>query len=97
MQEYSIGETRPLVVIDPEVRGGEPVVRGTRIAVHVLADLFAQGASREELLDDHPSLNPESLDAALAYAQTHPRPASTRRPPWSNGVVVGAAPPGRMR
>jgi uncharacterized protein (DUF433 family) len=77
------------VTIDPEVRAGEPVVRGTRIAVHTLADLAAQGAPRDELLEDYPSLSSESLDAALAWARMYPRrgrPPSS--PPWKDGVVI---------
>src|SRR5215207_7499817 len=61
----SIERARSFVVVDPEVRAGEPVVRGTRVSVHVLADLARQGASQEELLEDYPALTAESLEAAL--------------------------------
>jgi uncharacterized protein (DUF433 family) len=77
------------VTIDPEVRAGEPVVHGTRIAVHTLADLAAQGAPEKELLEDYPSLSRESLNAALAWARMYPRrgrPPSA--PAWKNGVVI---------
>lgn len=77
------------VNIDPEVRAGEPVVRGTRVSVHMLADLAAQGAPKEELLEDYPSLTPESLQAALTWARMYPRRG---RPPvaspWKNGTVI---------
>jgi uncharacterized protein (DUF433 family) len=76
------------VTIDPEVRAGEPVVRGTRIGIHALADLAAQGAPAEELLEDYPSLTPESLDAALAWARMYPRRGRPRRAPWKDGVVI---------
>ena len=76
------------VVSDPAVRGGEPVVAGTRVPVHMLAELGAQGATREELLQDYPSLTPESLEAALLYARMYPRRGRPRRAPWANGVVV---------
>jgi uncharacterized protein (DUF433 family) len=62
-----------LVVSDPDIRGGEPVVRGTRIPVYLLADLTKQGASPNELLEDFPSLTDEGLRAALVYARTTPR------------------------
>ena len=75
------------VDINPQVRAGEPVVRGTRISVYVLADLFEQGASLSELLQDFPALTEENLEAGLAYARTHPRPR-LRPPPWQNGVVI---------
>jgi uncharacterized protein (DUF433 family) len=88
-----VEQTRSFVSVDPQVRGGEPVVRGTRIPVSVLADLDRQGASREELLEDYPALTAESLEAALFYAQLYPRRGRPRRAPWRrNGVVVRQAP-----
>lgn len=83
-----LDHTRSFVVLDPAVRAGEPVVRGTRIEVRTLADLARQGASREELLEDFPALTPESLDAALLHARSHPRPGRPRNAPWKDGVVV---------
>jgi uncharacterized protein (DUF433 family) len=76
------------VTMDPNIRAGEPVVRGTRIGIHTLADLAAQGAPAEELLEDYPSLTPESLEAALAWARMYPRRGRPPRAPWQNGVVI---------
>ncbi len=81
-----IEEARTFVITDPEVRAGEPVVRGTRIPVHVLADLARQGADHEELLEDYPALTRESLDAALLYARMYPRRGRPRRAPWKDGA-----------
>lgn len=81
-----IEEARTFVVTDPEVRAGEPVVRGTRIPVHTLADLARQGAGHEELLEDYPALTRESLDAALLYARMYPRRGRPRRAPWKDGA-----------
>jgi uncharacterized protein (DUF433 family) len=83
-----IEHAQSFVTSDPEVRAGEPVVRGTRIPVSVLADLAAQGATPEELLEDYPSLTAESLEAALLHAQLYPRRGRPRRAPWKNGEVV---------
>jgi uncharacterized protein (DUF433 family) len=77
-----------IVTIDPQVRAGEPVVRGTRIGIHTLADLASQGAPAEELLEDYPSLTPESLAAALAWARMYPRRGRPPRAPWKDGVVI---------
>jgi len=79
------------VAINPEVRAGEPVVHGTRIGVHTLADLAAQGAPADELLEDYPSLTAESLDAALAWARMYPRRGRPPRAPWKDGVVIRRA------
>lgn len=76
------------VTIDPNVRAGEPVVRGTRISIHMLADLAAQGAPPEELLEDYPSLTPESLEAALTWARMYPRRGRPPRAPWKDGIVL---------
>lgn len=75
------------VVSDPEIRGGEPVVRGTRIPVHLLQDLAAQGATPDELLADYPSLDEQRLRLALLYAKNHPRAGRPRKRPWQTLVA----------
>lgn len=83
-----IERARWFVVCDPEIRGGEPVVRDTRITVWMLADLTRQGAPREELLEDYPALTEESLDAALLFAKLYPRRGRPRRAPFRDGEVL---------
>ncbi len=41
---------------------------GTRVAVTVILDSLAEGASKEEILASYPSLRPDHINAALAYA-----------------------------
>ncbi len=48
--------------------GGRPCVRGQRIRVTDILELIAAGASPEEILADHPSLEREDILAAVAYA-----------------------------
>ena len=67
------------VVDDPGVRGGLPVLRGTRIGVHEAAGLARSGGV-EEALAAYPSLTRERVEAALLYAEAHPRPGRPRRP-----------------
>lgn len=83
-----IERARSFVDCDPEVRGGEPIVRGTRITVAMLADLEQQGATREELLEDYPALTEESLDAVLLFARLYPRRGRPRRTPFRDGEVI---------
>jgi uncharacterized protein (DUF433 family) len=71
-----------VVVSDPDIRGGEPIVRGTRIPVHLIADLLDKGADVREILEDYPSLNAALIRSALAYVQTHPRRGRPRKGPW---------------
>lgn len=56
------------ITVDPAVCGGRPCIRGLRIRVKDVLDLFAAGASREEILNDYPYLENEDLTAVLEYA-----------------------------
>ena len=68
-----VAVSRGAVVSDPGIRGGEPVIAGTRIPVYMLADLKAQAVNDDVLLADYPSLTQALLTQALLYAQLHPR------------------------
>lgn len=50
---------------DPEVLLGKPVVKGTRLAVDFLLGLFAAGWSPDQILENYPTLTPESLRAVF--------------------------------
>lgn len=69
------------VVEDPAIRSGEPVIRGTRIPVYLIGDLFAQGADAKEIIEDYPALNANRIRAALAYIQTRPKRGRPRSSP----------------
>jgi uncharacterized protein (DUF433 family) len=56
-----------LIVCDPEILSGKPLVKGTRISVALILQCLASGMSREEILDGYPTLTPEGLDAALIF------------------------------
>ncbi|MCO5170382.1 MAG: DUF433 domain-containing protein [Planctomycetes bacterium] len=71
-----------LVHSDPEVRGGEPVIRGTRVPVYLVAEMLDQGASAAELLDSYPSLTEEHLELARVYARATPRRGRPPKRPW---------------
>jgi len=47
---------------------GKPVVRGTRITVELILDKLAAGETVEQILQAHPRLTREGVQAALAYA-----------------------------
>ena len=56
------------IVVNPEIFGGKPIIRGLRMAVeHVLA-LLAAGDTPEILLDEYEWLEPEDIQACLLYA-----------------------------
>ncbi|MBM3181924.1 MAG: DUF433 domain-containing protein [Chloroflexi bacterium] len=52
---------------DPEILMGKPVVKGTRLAVDFLMGLFAAGWTEQQVLENYPTLNVESLRAVFAY------------------------------
>ena len=54
------------------VAGGEPVFVGTRIPVRAIANMQAQGASVEELLEGYPSLTGRMLELAEIWTAAHP-------------------------
>ncbi len=55
------------IVVDPTLCHGQACIKGTRIMVSVILDNLAEGASREEILHDYPSLSREDIQAALEY------------------------------
>jgi uncharacterized protein (DUF433 family) len=57
-----------LIVSDPKVMMGKPVIKGTRITVeHILVEMSA-GTTIEELLEAHPHITREDILAALGFA-----------------------------
>jgi uncharacterized protein (DUF433 family) len=57
------------IAIDPDILGGKPVVKGTRLAVEFIIELLAQGWSENELLRNYPGLTREDIHASLSYAR----------------------------
>ena len=56
------------IVANPEILGGKPCIRGTRLSVEFLLELFAEGAGRADVLAAYPHLEDEDLEQALRYA-----------------------------
>ncbi len=60
----------PWIVTQPDVLGGKPCIRGTRISVQFIFELLASGAKHDEILAAYPQVSPEGLTAAFEYAAT---------------------------
>ncbi|MCI0641171.1 MAG: DUF433 domain-containing protein [Gemmataceae bacterium] len=58
-----------LIVADPAVMMGKPVVAGTRITVELILEKLAAGESIQDLLAAHPRLTQEGILAALDFAK----------------------------
>lgn len=56
------------ITINPKQCGGRPCVRGMRIRVTDVLDLFAAGLTAEQILEEMPDLEAEDLQACLQYA-----------------------------
>lgn len=64
------------IVSDPEILGGTPIFKGTRVPVKTLFDYLISGVSNlQDFLEDYPSVNPEDaehvIEASLYYQIYH--------------------------
>ena len=78
-----------MVVADPEIMGGAPVFKGTRIPVDLVADMLAQGATSKEILEGYPTLNKEMIAFAPRYMRAFPRRGRPSRRPWRGEKARG--------
>jgi uncharacterized protein (DUF433 family) len=56
------------IIRDPQICGGEPVLRGTRVTLRTVLASLAAGDSIDDILADFPALNAEHVRAAIAFA-----------------------------
>ena len=79
---------RQLVVSDPEILGGEPVFRGTRVPVQAIASQLAEGESEAGLRQAYPRLTSEMVRLAPLYVAAYPSRGRPRSQPWHGAVPV---------
>jgi uncharacterized protein (DUF433 family) len=68
LEEEHVRDYREMVVSDPKVMMGKPVIAGTRITVESILEKLAAGETVEQLVDAHPRLTEDAVRAALAFA-----------------------------
>ena len=56
------------ITIIPGLMGGKPTIRGVRFPVGDIYEMLASGMSTEDILEQHPILEKEDIQAALLYA-----------------------------
>lgn len=61
------------ITINPNIRSGKPIIRGTRISVGDILEYMAGGMSHDELLQDFPDLTRDDIRAVLAFAAQRER------------------------
>ena len=75
---------KKMVIVNPHIRGGEPIIRGTRIGVYEVATMVKEATEKEieEILAGYPTLTRGQLDLALIFAAAHPRRGRPPKHPW---------------
>lgn len=59
------------IEINPEIMGGKPVIRGTRLPVETILRKLGAGLTPEAIIADHPRLTPDDIRAAQAFASDY--------------------------
>jgi uncharacterized protein (DUF433 family) len=60
--------THERIEINPDIMGGKPVIRGTRVPVEIILRKLGAGMTPEEIVADHPRLTSDDIRAAQAFA-----------------------------
>lgn len=68
IKDCESGMAHQRIETNPDIMGGKPVIRGTRIPVELVLRKLGAGMSVEAVLLDHPRLTPEDVQAAQAFA-----------------------------
>ncbi len=66
--EENLKNYKERIVRDKQICGGEPVFKETRVTLRTVLASLAAGDSVQEILADFPSLKPEDIQAAIAFA-----------------------------
>ncbi|MCH7769794.1 MAG: DUF433 domain-containing protein [Bacteroidetes bacterium] len=59
---------RKYIISDPQIMMGKPIIAGTRITVELILEKLSAGETFEQILNEHPEINREAINAALAFA-----------------------------
>ncbi len=57
------------ITIEPTVCHGKPVIRGMRWPVEVILDMMGSGMTSQQIIEDHPELKLEDIQACLRFAR----------------------------
>jgi uncharacterized protein (DUF433 family) len=88
-QLKQLAHIEEMVVSDPDIMRGTPVFKGTRIPVDLVADMLAQGATADEILEGYPTLGKEKIAIAPLYMRAFPRRGRPSRRPWQGKKARG--------
>jgi len=68
--------------MDPEIRGGEPIIKGTRLSIYSLLERFDAGDTLDDLVKDYPDLGFDTIEMAIIFAMANPTNGKPARRPW---------------
>jgi uncharacterized protein (DUF433 family) len=57
-----------LIISNPKIMMGKPVLKGTRITVELILEKLSSGESVDQILNEHPRLTQEAIQASCAFA-----------------------------
>lgn len=60
--------TGNIIISDPQIMMGKPVVAGTRITVELILEKLSEGETIEQIIEAHPKLTKQSVLASIEYA-----------------------------
>lgn len=75
-----------LIEVNPEIMGGTPVIKGTRITVYSVLGRLSGTDTVETILEDYPTLSREAIETAELYARTHPMVGRPGGRPWTRAA-----------
>lgn len=99
-ERLDLAAAREIVTASPDVLGGTPVIRGTRVPVYDVAASVAADYSVERILEAWPSLDAEKIRLASIYAEANPlrgRPRVSGDIPEGSVIVTDRPVPRRRK
>jgi uncharacterized protein (DUF433 family) len=85
-ERYAHGRDRYIEVKD-SIKGGTPVIRGTRMTVYAVLGRLEHGETIDDLVADNPDIPREAFETALVYARTHPLVGRPGGRPWERSAA----------
>ena len=86
-----------MVVEDPEILSGTPVIRGTRVPVQNVAALFDSGTPIERILKSYPSVTESQVELASIYVKAVPQRGRPKRREYPAGTKVLSVKRGNLK
>jgi uncharacterized protein (DUF433 family) len=74
-----LAKANELAAIDKEILSGTPCFKGTRIPIHDIAAMIANGDEKSAILKAYPQVTAEQVDLAVVRADAYPRRGQPRR------------------